>query len=134
MSPDLPRLDMGVLIGRVIVRIQPNAPKTRPLGQRPGKGRPGDHRIVVGELLIDTQSTMDELDARRLGHRMAAELGEHLALLQNKRLNAILEGRSQGGRVYIDTLTILLRGDEAKRPNIRAAALSLRAAVEREVA
>jgi hypothetical protein len=134
MSRALDPIDLGVVIERVRVRVQPQDDGASLVAEPPPRGaRAGDHRIVVGELCIDTDAALDGFEARRLGERVARALGEDLAELQVSRLDAILFGRSRGGPVRIAALRAVLRGEEAEEPNVRAIALALTGAVERRL-
>lgn len=117
--------DNCVVIDRVRVRVRP------PEGSRPDptparfvRPRVEDRRIHVDELCIDADAPLDELDARRLGQRVADSLAERLAALQVQRL---------GGGVHIRTLRVVLRGADAERPDFQGIAAVLASAVAREV-
>ena len=127
-------IDMGVIIGRV--RLRATSPEGRaPFFEPswPARARAGDHRIIVGELCIETDAQLPELEVRGLGERVARALGERLAELQSRRLEALRAGRSRGGTVRIRSLRAVLRGSEAERPDARAIALALSGAVEQGV-
>jgi hypothetical protein len=136
MSHAAERIDVGVVIDRVrvLVRLAESDAFEPAPPHRPDPDRAGDHRIVVGELRIETDAALDERDARRLGDRIARALGEHLSSLQARRLEAILARRSRGGAVRIGALRVRLQGAEAERPNPGAVAAALVNEVERRVA
>lgn len=127
--------DAGVVIDRVRVRVRPRGEASPPPrdGARGARGplRPGCHRIVVGELRIDTDAELGAPEARRLGERLAGALGEDLAALQARRVEAIRSGRSRGGAIFVPSLRVVLRGAEAVLPDLRAIALALAGAIER---
>jgi hypothetical protein len=128
-------IDAGVVIDLVRVRVNPRelAPPPARERTRPAPVRARDHRIVVHELRIDTEAALGELEARRLGERVAGALGEALAVLQARRVDAICAGRSRGGRIWVRALRVVLRGAQAERPDLRAIVLALAGAVERRV-
>jgi hypothetical protein len=129
-------LDAGVVIDRVRVRVQPRDGGAARVGERERErvqARAGDHRIVVSELCIDTEAALEDLEARRFGERVAGALSERLVALQARRVDAILAGRSRGGRIQVRALRVVLRGAEAERPDLRAIVLALAGAVERSV-
>ncbi len=135
MSRAAAPIDAGVIIERVRVRVAPDANAARPVADLVplARGRGRDHRIVVHELRIDSEAALGELEARRLGERIAGALGLQLAAIQDRRVAAICAGRSRGGRVEVQTLQLVLRGAEAERPDLRAITGALAAAVERGV-
>jgi hypothetical protein len=127
-------IDVGVVIDHVRVRVNPGEARPRAVEPpRPARARDGDHRIVVRELLVDTDAGLADVEARRLGERVARALGEGLAALQARRLDAILSGRSRGGAVRVGLLRAVLRGERADGPDARAVAAALCGAVERRV-
>lgn len=128
-------IDAGVVIDRVRVRVRPRGAELPPISERirPVRGQAMDHRIVVHELRIETEALLGELEARRLGERIAGALGERLTELQARRADAIVAGRSRGGRLQVRALRVVLRGAEAERPDPRAIALALTGAVERSM-
>lgn len=128
-------IDVGVRIDRVRVRVRPREADASPIVEppRPQRARAGDHRILVGELLVETDAALEAFEARSLGERVARALGEGLATLQARRLDAVLARRSCGGPVHISALRVVLRGAEAERPDVRAVAMALTGAVERRL-
>jgi hypothetical protein len=128
-------IDAGVVIDRVRVRVKPREVEPPPMSERlrPARQHAADHRILVHELRIDTEAALGELDARRLGERVAGALGERLTVLQTRRVDAICAGRSRGGRIQIRTLRVVVRGADAERPDIQAIALALASAMERSM-
>jgi hypothetical protein len=132
-------LDAGVAIDRVRVVAGPArtdddglfAPVAPSGSTRP---RPGDHRIVVGELRIETEAALDASDARELGDRIARAVGEGLATLQGRRLGAILAGTEGGGAIRIGTLRAKLRGAYAEHDCTGTVVRALLDAVERRIA
>lgn len=135
MTPAATTIDAGVVIDRVRVRVKPREVEPPPMSERrrPARQHAADHRIVVHELRIDTEAALDELEARRLGERVAGALGDGLTALQARRADAICAGRSRGGSIWVRTLRVVLRGGDAERPDVRAISLALAGAVERSM-
>jgi hypothetical protein len=126
-------IDASVIIDRVLVRVGdcgPCAPAEIP---EPARSRSRDHRIIVGELRIDTDAPLDAQDARRLGDRIARALCERLDALQPRRVEATLAGRAPVAPIRIGALRVNLRGSEAERPNLSAITASLADAIERRI-
>jgi hypothetical protein len=135
MSPAVTMIDASVVIDRVRVRVKAREIEPPLVNERtpPARQHAADHRIVVHELRIDTEAALGELEARRLGERVAGALGEGLTAWQARRADAICAGRSRGGRICVRTLRVVLRGGDAERPDARAIALALAGAVERSM-
>ena len=136
MSHAVSAIDAGVVIDRVRVRVQPREDGASPVRERVRvrvQARAGDHRIVVSELCIDTEAALEDLEARRFGERVAGALSERLAALQARRVDAILAGRSRGGRIQVRALRVVLRGAEAERRDLHTVVLALAGAVERSM-
>lgn len=89
-----------------------------------------DHRIIVEELCIASEAPLNEIEARWLGEDVAFELGAWLARTQQRRLEALFEGRDTGGVVRVGELRIHLRGERTARPSARAIARELCHALE----
>lgn len=134
MSRTIGAIDVGVVIGRVRVRVKPDAaPGLAVELPPPARGRAGDHRIVVGELCLDVGAGLSGDEARGLGGRVVRALGDCLAALQARRLDAIVAGRSRGGAVRVGRLRVSVRGGAAAGPDVRTIALAIAGAIERRV-
>jgi hypothetical protein len=115
-------LDLGVTIERV--RVRPGTPA----GNRPRRvfvtgflttptaPAPHDHHIVVHELRIDIEATLDASRARGLATQVAWELANQLADLQAERYPRIAGQHAAGGPIRVETLHLHLRGELARHP------------------
>jgi hypothetical protein len=131
MSPEA--IDVGVVIERVRLRVQPRDAGALPEPPRARRPRPGDHRIVVAELCVETDAALDGPAAHRLGDRVARALADGLAGVQERRLAAVLAGESRGAAVHVGVLRVALHGEDAERTDVRAVAGALADAVERRL-
>ncbi len=125
-------IHFGVLIQTVRVIAHPpttSAPARRAVPRL----HANDHRIVVDELSIEVDATLDPNSARRLGKSISQTIGENLRDFQQRRYDSFIAGRSSGGLLLIRALRVRLRNMEARYPDSRAIAVSLSSQLERRV-
>jgi hypothetical protein len=134
-----PPLDLRVAIERVHVRAGVlDEPASRPglvtgyLGGRTGAPL-HDHRIVIRELHIDVEATLDGAAAHRLGKDVAWELAGRLAGLQERRWPRIAGTPSAGGPIFVETLRVHLWGDPERHPPAHQISAALMNAFEERV-
>jgi hypothetical protein len=141
-------LDLRVSIDRVRVRAG-SPPDTRPApafvvgyGGRPPGASPHDHRIVIRELRLDVEATLDASTARHLGKQVASELVDRLAAHQRARLRQASNApaaapRAIGGPICVETVHVRLWGDRSHQlaaPQIADAAMTAFEAKVRDAA
>ncbi|HEX3765603.1 MAG TPA: hypothetical protein VHW23_43205 [Kofleriaceae bacterium] len=132
-------LDLRVTIERVHVRCRATAERRRPplslVGYLDGRAGapPHDHRIVVRELRIDVEATLDASRARSLGKAVAAELADQLATLQAERTPSIVDAPATGGPIHVALLCVYLWGEPARHPPSRDICTALIAPLEERI-
>lgn len=133
----LPAVDFGVVINAVHVQassathVPIQASDT--LDSPPMRPRIGDHRIMIGELRVQTDVDLDGPEARLLGLLLVRDLTQGLLALQARRLESIVKFNQKSGMVWIRALHARLWGACAERHSVANACCELVAAIEQRL-